>query len=339
MPSNVSKNHVQSRTVRPLSEISQASYYYISLFAVIFVLVIVTVWSYWSTIVYLFSSLRNSDDESIGLIVPIAAIFLLWRERKLLRGFTIKPCLWGGMALIILANIGHICGLLLVRGTVERYALILTVAGLVLMVAGWQIFKSVIWILMFLFLMVPLPGIVRNLISSPLQNMATRGTVYALEAFSVDVVREGNILILEDNTTLGIAEACSGLRLLTAFVIVTAFLVYLMKCSRTRKFILLASSIPIALICNIVRLCLTAAFMLLISVEVGQKFFHDFAGLFMMPVAVLLLFAELRLMDKIVTPEPAAAAGHADEHSGSNARSLPKHIKKRKAEHIIARKR
>lgn len=297
-------------------------------------------WSYWPTIRSLYSQWQSSDDHSVGLLVPFAACFLVWHDRKALRNCAVSPCWLIGLALLVFAQSTHIYGLLYgVRPSIERYSLILTVVSLVLMVAGWAVFRKLLWILLFLFFMVPLPAMVNNRIGVPLQNMATRGTVYALEAFSVDVVREGNILILEDNTTLGIAEACSGLRLLTAFVIVTAFLVYLMKCSRTRKFILLVSSIPIALICNIVRLCLTAAFMLLISVEVGQKFFHDFAGLFMMPVAVLLLFAELRLMDKIVTPEPAAAAGQADEHSGSNARTLPKHTKKRKAEHIIARKR
>jgi len=120
-----------------------------------------------------------------------------------------------------------------------------------------------------------------------------------LEVFGIEVVQEGNVVMLNGNTPMAVAEACNGLRLLTAFIIVTGSVTYLMKCSRARKVVLLFSSIPIALVCNIVRLCLTAAAMMIISVEAGQKFFHDFAGLSMMPIAVLLLFAELWVMDKI----------------------------------------
>ena len=117
---------------------------------------------------------------------------------------------------------------------------------------------------------------------------------------------------------MGVAEACSGLRMLTAFIIVTAALTFLMKCSPKRKAVLLVSSIPIALVCNIVRLCLTAAFMLYISEEVGQKFFHDFAGLTMMPVAVLLLFAELKIMDKIFVQPENIKSSKSKEHAAKH---------------------
>ena len=60
------------------------------------------------------------------------------------------------------------------------------------------------------------------------------------------------------------------------------------------------------MVCNIVRIFVTAVLMLHVSSEVGEKFFHDFAGLVMMPIAVLLLFAELSLMGRIFVPEAAS---------------------------------
>lgn len=188
--------------------------------------------------------------------------------------------------------------------SVQRYSLVLTVAGLVLMVAGWQVFRRVFWILLFLFLMFPLPGRVHNLISGPLQRLATSWAVVLLEAFGTSVSQQGNIVMLNESTPIAVAEACSGLRMLTAFIIVAAFIAYMVKRPRWQKAILLISSIPIAVICNIVRIFVTAMLMLYINAEVGQKFFHDFAGLVMMPAAVLLLFGELWLMDKVVVQEP-----------------------------------
>ena len=102
---------------------------------------------------------------------------------------------------------------------------------------------------------------------------------------------------------MAVAEACSGLRMLTAFVMVAAFIAYMVKRSRGKKAVLLLSSIPVGVICNIVRIFLTALLMVLVSAAAAERFFHDFAGLVMMPSAVLLLFGELWVMDKLIMPE------------------------------------
>jgi exosortase len=191
--------------------------------------------------------------------------------------------------------------------SIERYSLLLAVAGLVLLVAGWQVFRRLIWILLFLFLMLPLPGRVHNMIGGPLQRLSTTGSVFLLEAFGTRVSQQGNIVVLGDNTPMAVAEACSGLRMLTAFIIVAAFVAYMVKRPRWQKGVLLVSSVPVAVMCNIIRIFLTAMIMLYVSMELGEKFFHDFAGLVMMPAAVLLLFGEIWLMDRLIVPETASA--------------------------------
>ena len=102
---------------------------------------------------------------------------------------------------------------------------------------------------------------------------------------------------------MAVAEACSGLRMMIAFVIVTSFITYMVKRSRRQKAVLLISSIPVAVLCNILRLCVTAVLFMFASNETAEKFFHDFAGLAMMPPAVLIIFGELWLMDKLIIPE------------------------------------
>ena len=271
--------------------------------SVTFVLIAVTFWSYWPILEILFEDWQQSDDYSAGQLVPMVAIFLVWRERKKLRDCLLKPHWSGGIALLIMAQMGRTYGLLFMFESAERYSLVLTIAGLVLMVAGWKVFRRLSWILLILFLMVPLPGRIHNMISGPLQNMATTGAVFLMEAFGVRVSQQGNVMMLNQDTPLAVAEACSGLRMLTAFIIVAAFIAYMVKRSRLQKAILLASSVPVAIICNIIRIFVTAVLILHVSTEVGEKFFHDFAGLVMMPIAVLLLFSELWLMEKLILPE------------------------------------
>ncbi len=297
-------DRVRRRHALHMSGIDKARDNRLGLISAVLALLVITVWSYWPTIAGLFNFWQDNDDYSAGQLVPLIAAYLVWRERKALRQCLLVPCWWGGITLLILAETTRIYGFLSVRPSLGRYALVLTAAGLVLIVAGWQVFRRISWILLFLSLMVPLPGVIRNTISLPLQRIATTGSVFLLEVFGARVSQQGNIVVLNENTRLAVAEACSGLRLLTAFIIVAAFFAYMVKRSRGKKAILVLSSIPVGVICNIVRIFVTAMLMLYVSTELGEKFLHDFAGLVMMPAAVLLMFGELWLMDRLVVSEP-----------------------------------
>ena len=299
------KHHVHGKRALRVCDTNQAHHKSCGLVLAVLLLMAITVWSNWPTITNLFNDWQTSDDYSAGQLVPIVALFLVWRERKLLKDCPLEPCWAGGITLLLLAHSVHVFGLLLARGSLERYSLVLTMAALVLLVAGWQVLRKVSWILLFLLLMVPLPGLVHNRISGPLQTIATTGSVFLLEAFGVTVSQQGNVIMLNDTTPMAVAEACSGLRMMTAFVIVAAFMAYMVKRSRFKKAFLLLSSIPVAVMCNIIRLCVTAILFMIASSELAEKFFHDFAGLVMMPVAVMLMFAELWLLDKIIEREPA----------------------------------
>jgi exosortase len=285
-------------------------------------LLAITAWAYWPTMVSLFKDWQRSDDYSAGQLVPLVALFFIWVERKRLKTCRPKP-FWWGVALLVLAQAARAFGLLFMFESAERYSLVLTLAGLVLMVAGLQVFRNVLWILLFLFLMVPLPGRVHNMISGPLQRMATSGSVFVLEALLGRVSQQGNVMMVHGES-LGVAEACSGLRMLTAFVMVSAFIAYMIKRSRLQKVTLLLSSIPVAVICNILRIVVTAILMLVASAEVAQRFFHDFAGLVMMPAAVMLMFGELWLMKKLVAPEADPRQVEAVEPAKSVVRARVK---------------
>ena len=273
--------------------------------AVIFLLLTMTLWAYWPTITDLIKEWQRNEDYSAGQLVPLTALFLVWYERKRLRSCLPSPCWWWGIALLIVAQTSRTFGLLFMYESAERYSLVLTIAALTLLVAGRQIFRRVFWILLFLLLMVPLPGRIHNLISGPLQNIATTGSVFLLEAFGTKVSQHGNVVMLNGQITMAVEEACSGLRMLTAFIIVAAFIAYMIKRSRGQKAFLLLSSIPVAVMCNIFRLCITAVLFMLVSTEAAEKFFHDFAGIVMMPAAVLLMFSELWLMKMLTSTEPA----------------------------------
>ena len=274
-----------------------------TLIPVVALLLAIAGWAYWSTMVDLFKEWQRDEDYSAGQLVPLVALFFVWVERRKLAKLTLRPCWLGGLAILALAQAARAYGVLFVFESADRYSLVLTITALVLLVAGTEVFWHVKWILLFLFLMVPLPGRIHNLVSGPLQRLATTGSVFLLEVFVPRVSQQGNVVMLDENTPMAVAEACSGLRMLTAFIVVAAFIAYMVKRPRWEKAVLVCSSIPIAVICNLIRIFATGVLMVTVSVEFGARFFHDFAGLVMMPAAVLLIFAELTLMGKLVVPD------------------------------------
>ena len=317
------KHHINHRHKVALSATPRKRGGLVALAAAVLGLLAVTAWTYWPTMAELFKEWQRDEDYSAGQLVPLVALVFLWVERKKLKQCSLRPCWWGGIVLLLLAAAGRLYGLLFMFESAERYSLVLAVAALVLLVAGWQVFRQLGWILLFLFLMVPFPGRVHNMISGPLQRLATNGSVFLLEVFVPRVSQRGNVVMLDADTPMAVAEACSGLRMLTAFIVVAAFIAYMVKRPRWHKATVVLSSIPIAVICNIIRIFLTGILMLAVSVEFGQKFFHDFAGLVMMPAAVLLIFSELSLLAKLVVPDspPQQARTVVRARSTSRGRS------------------
>jgi exosortase len=270
-------------------------------------------WAYGPTLAELIRDWQSDDNYSVGQLVPFAALYLLWQERTALRRCRIRPC-WWGLPIIIVAQGGLAFGLLFMFQSAERYALVLTVIGLVLLVAGKDVFRQVGWILLFLFLMVPLPGRIHNMVSGPLQSQATAGAVYILEVLGITVTREGHVLVLNHSVPVAVAEACSGLRMLTAFVMVGSVMAYVFARPFWQKCVLVLSTVPVAIACNLIRLVVTAMLFLYTSSETAERFFHDFAGWTMMPIAIGLLLLELWVMGKlVVSGEPLRrhAAAHA----------------------------
>lgn len=270
------------------------------------VVVVALVWSYWPILTGLVRDWQNNEDYSVGQLVPLAALYLLWQDRAALRHCRVATC-WWGILVVLLAQAANTYGLMYVFESAGRYSLVLTIVGLVLLIAGWQVFWQTRWILLFLFLMVPWPGRIHQAISGPLQSQATAGAVFFLELFGVTVSRDGHVILLNDSVPIAVAEACSGLRMLTAFIVVGCVLAYVVDRPFWQKAIVVLSTVPVAIACNLLRLVTTAFLFLHTSSATAERFFHDFAGWTMMPLAVGLLVAELWVLRRLVLPDVPAA--------------------------------
>jgi exosortase len=268
----------------------------------IIVLAAAVSWAYLPVIQNLFLVWSTDQNYSVGQLVPLIALWFLWHDRKKLQKTEFRYSLWG-IAALIFAQVVRFSGILFTTGSLEWFGFLATIWGLTLLLMGPKAFFKLKWILLFLVLMFPLPRMIHFLVSNSLQSISTSSAVFLLELLHSNIKSEGNVIILNDTMRVGVIEACNGLRMLTAFIVVASVFAYMVDRPRWQKLTLLISSVPVAIICNIVRLFITSELYLYTSSETAEKFFHDFAGITMMPTAIIILILEMAFLNKLIIPE------------------------------------
>lgn len=272
-------------------------------------------WSYWATIAELCVFWWRNEDYSVGMLVPPVAAFLLWRMRGRLLTERLRPHLTG-VAALLAAQAVRFAGLYYGSAALERYSIVLTIAAVVLLAAGPRVLWRVRWVMAFLLLMVPLPTRVHESVLLPLQAAATSIAVFVMELLGFFVSRQGNVIRLDERFAVAVAEACSGLRMLSAFVFVMAVLVALIRRPFWQKALVLASSVPLAVAANALRIAATAVLMYWTNDPTLEDRIHSIAGFVMMPVAVAAAFGLLRVL-AVLAPESIEREPGRDAASGT----------------------
>jgi exosortase len=263
---------------------------------------------YWQVLVRLVDAWSNDGNYSHGfLIVPIAA-FLAWERRARLQAAPIRPSAFGlvvflGGILLLLA------GLLGSELFVSRVSLIVATVGVVLFLFGWEHVRILAFPFAFLFLMIPLPAIIFNQIAFPLQLLASEVGEWAISSAGVPVLREGNVLILA-NTSLEVAEACSGIRSLVSLITLGIVYGYFIDSRAWVRVLIVLSTIPVAILSNAARVAGTGILAHYWGPEAADGFFHEFSGWIVFIVAFVLILA-IRWAIVRVAPEPPAPASLA----------------------------
>ena len=151
------------------------------------------------------------------------------------------------------------------------------IAGLVIFFLGWQYFRAVLFPWAFLLLMIPIPSILFNQITFPLQLLASKVASDVLPLAGVPVLREGNVIGLP-LMQLEVAEACSGIRSLLSLATLTIIYGYLMESRIWIRVLLAIASVPIAVAANSFRIVGTGLLVQYWDPEKAEGFFHLFSG-------------------------------------------------------------
>jgi len=256
---------------------------------------------YWQVFVKLVMDWYNDDNYSHGfLIVPIA-LYFAWERRHKLKAAVQKPSVLG--LIVVVGSIAVLlAGILGSELFLTRISIIGALIGTVLFLFGWQHLRILAFPIAFLLLMIPIPAIIFNQIAFPLQLLASRFGEAAMGIADVPVLREGNVLILA-NTTLEVAEACSGIRSLVSLLTLAIVLGYFSDRRLWVRLCVALSSIPVAVVTNGFRVAGTGIAAHRFGAAAAEGFFHEFSGWLVFVAAFGLTLAIQRVI-ALVAPEP-----------------------------------
>jgi exosortase len=170
----------------------------------------------------------------------------------------------------------------------SRTAFVITVIGVVLTLGGIPFVRKLLFPLLLLFLMVPIPTVIYNELTFPLQILASRLAAGALSVLGIPVLRDGNILELA-NGRLSVVEACSGIRSLLSLTFLSLVYGYFFEKKNWIRVALFLATIPVAILANGSRVTMTGI-LYEIRPELAEGFFHESTGLVIFFVAAVILF-------------------------------------------------
>lgn len=234
-------------------------------------------------------------DFSHGFLVPIFAFYMVWMKKKSLQETKIVPS-WNGVFVVALGLVVLVLGVYGAELFLSRVSLVILLSGLVLCFGGWQLLTELRFVLLVLLLAIPIPSIIFNEITLPLQILASKSASNLLPLFGVPVLREGNVIELPA-MKLEVAEACSGIRSLMSLFTLAVFYGYFLEKSLLRRAILAVASIPIAIAANAVRILGTGLCVQYWDPDKALGFFHEFSGWVMFLVSLGCLFIVHRAMN------------------------------------------
>lgn len=229
----------------------------------------------------------TDEDVGHGFFVPVVAGFIAWQRREDLLKITPKPS-WLGAALIVWSILQSYVGTLGAELFLQRTAFLIGLVGVLLLTGGVEFVKVLAFPLLLLPFMIPIPAVVYNQITFPLQLFASSVAENVLNALNIPVLRDGNVLELASGERLNVAEACSGIRSLLSLTFLSLVYAYFFDKRVWMRWALFIGTVPIAILANAGRVTITGM-IADVRPELAHGFFHSLEGWIIFLIAFVML--------------------------------------------------
>lgn len=232
---------------------------------------------------------HQDENYSHGFIVPLIAGYFLYTRWDKLKDVPVTR--WNAGLMVVLCGLVQLLiGWLGTEYFSMRSSFIVILAGLVLYLCGTAAFRIVLLPIAYLLFMVPIPYIIYDSVAFPLKIFVTKVSVMTLKAIGIVVMREGNIIMFPA-LTLEVADACSGIRSLISLLALSVAYAFFLRIPLWKRWVLICAAVPIAIFTNAVRVIVTGILAQFWGAKAAEGFFHEFAGMVVFAVAMVMLVA------------------------------------------------
>ena len=253
---------------------------------------------FWPIIPGLWNVWMIDSNNSHGVLVPLMVAYLIWQRRNDIAWGQASPSLWG-LGLLTGSLLIYLLSLRMHIAFFGRLTMVGTLAGLLWWNLGGRIFRQLLFPMAFLVFMIPVPDSVSGTITFPLQLFAASTSATVIRALGIPVLQEGTMLYFA-NAMLEVSEACSGIRSAMAYLTLGVLFTHLAgdAMGRVGKSILLLSTLPLALLVNILRISGTGLLASLLGEQIARGFLHEFSGMVVFAFGFLLFWSESLLVKR-----------------------------------------
>jgi exosortase len=235
------------------------------------------------------------DDPNYthGFIVPLASIWIIWSMRERLGYTLVQPKNWG-LLVMALGLMQLLAGTLGAENFVADTSLLVLLAGLIISLFGTTVMRLLLFPICWLIFMIPLPAIIFYSITFPLQLLASRMASGLLDVLRIPNLREGNVMYFS-HYTVGVVEACSGIRSLITLLAFAVLLGHLRNMRLWTRVVLAAATVPVALVFNSLRVASAGVLGNYLGERWAEGLFHTASGiaLFVVGLSTITLISTL----------------------------------------------
>ena len=229
----------------------------------------------------------RQEEYSHGYMIPIVALFLLWKVLPEVKQLEWHPA-WSSVGLMVLAFVGWLLGEISTLYIIVHYSMLFALVALVLSAIGWRGLGRVWASLVYLAFMIPFPVFIYRALSAQLQLISTKLGVLVMRLFDISVFVEGNVIDL-GVYQLQVAEACSGLRYLFPLMSFGFLIAVLYQGPRWHRWLIFLATVPITILMNSLRIGIIGVTVERWGTQAAEGFLHTFEGWFVFMACLVVL--------------------------------------------------
>ncbi len=268
----------------------------------------------------MFEKWVDDVNWSHGFLIPLFSLYLLYIRYDEIRTAERKVCWWGILPVAFFGYL-QVYGYKIQNPWSCQLAMLFLSVSLILFLGGRQMFR-LLWLpILFMAFAMPIPGSIYNVVALKLQNIAAAGSTGILEFFGTEVLRKGSTIYVMSRGglehPLRVEEACSGLRLLMAFMALSVAMAYMADRPVWQRVVLVLMGIPVAIASNVLRVTFTCLMFVIDKRQFGEDAMHEFTGMLTLIPAALMLWGIAKIMDAIFIE------GDEDEDEDADAGDTP----------------